>query len=65
MHVSVDGAGGGIVDVIEEYARDGNVGFCVAGPVRVDGDVGRYVGEGAEGVICVYIAERLDVLIAV
>lgn len=65
MHVSVDGAGGRIADVIEEDARDGDVGFCVAGPVRVDGDVGRYGGEGAEGVIRVYIAERLDVLVAV
>lgn len=65
MHVGVDGGGRGVVDVIEEDARDGDVGFCVSGPVRVDGDVGGYGGVGAARVVCVYVAERLDVLVAV
>ena len=65
MHVGVDGAGGGAVDVVEEDAVDGDVGAGVVGPGGVDADVGRHGAVGAPSVISVDVAERLDVLVAV
>ena len=47
MHVGVDGAGGGAVDVVEEDTVDGDVGAGVAGPGCVDADVGRHGAVGA------------------
>ena len=65
VHVRVDGARGGVVDVVEEDACDGDVGFGVARPFGVDADVRRHGGVGAIRVSCVDVAEGLHVGIAV
>lgn len=65
MHVGVYGAGGGVVDVVEEDAVDGDVGAGVAGPGGVDADVGRHGAVGALRKVSVDVAERLHVLVAV
>lgn len=65
MHICVDGAGGGVVDVVEEDARDGDVGFGVALPGSVDTDIGGNGRVSAVREIRVDVSERLDVGVAV
>ncbi len=65
MHVCVDGAGGSVVDVVEENACDGDVGAGVVRPRGVGVDVGDHGGVCAVREVCVNVAEGLDVGIAV
>ena len=61
VHVGQDVGGAGAVDLVEEDAVDGDVGWGVAGPVGVDADVVGEGGVGFLGVAGVDVAERLDV----
>ena len=65
VHICIDGAGVGAIDLVEEDAVDGDVGAGVLGPGGVAADVGRHGAVGAIRIICVDVAERLDVFIAV
>ena len=69
VHVCGDGGGAGsghgVVDVVEKDAGYGDVGFGVAGPGCVCVDVGDYPGVGALGELCVDVAERLHIGVAV
>ena len=58
---------GGVVDVVEEDTRNGNilVAFGVACPCSVDIDVGDYGGVGTVCEIRVDVSERFDVRVAV
>ena len=67
MHVRGHGGRFGVVDVVEEDARHGDVVLAVGvvGPGGVDVDVGDDGRVGAVRVVRVHVAERLDVGVAV
>lgn len=69
VHVCGDGGGGmaysGIVDVVEEDARDGDVGLGVALPSSVGIDIRDDGRVSAVRKICVNVSERLDIRVTV
>ena len=65
MHIRQVGRGVAVGGFVEEDAVDGDVGGRVTGPVGVDADVVAELGVWGAAVACVYVAERLDVRVAV